>query len=293
VERLPGTRILVLVSYRPEYQHGWSGKTYYTQVRVDALAPTNASELLHVLFGADAALGGLKRLLIKRTDGNPFFLEESVRTLVETKALVGEPGAYRLATPIQAVQVPASVQAVLASRIDRLPSDEKRLLQAAAVIGMSVPFALLQAIAELPEGELRRDLAHLQVAELLYETSLFPDLEYTFKHALTHEVTYGNLLQDRRRELHAHVVEVIERLHGNRLADHVERLAYHALRGGLWDKAVTYLREGSVRAAQRSAYGEALTSFEEALRALAHLPASRDATIQAIDLRLDSRTVPL
>ena len=291
VERLPGARIVVLVSYRPEYQHGWTGKTYYTQARVGPLAPTNATELLQILFGPDAALGGLKRLLIERTDGNPFFLEESVRTLVETKALMGEPGAYRLATPIHAVQIPPSVQAVLASRIDRLPSDEKRLLQAAAVIGTNVPFALLEAIADLPEVELRRGLAHLRAAELLYETSLFPDLEYAFKHALTHEVTYGNLLQERRRELHARIVAVIERLHRDRLAEHVERLAYHAIRGGLWDKAVTYLREGSIRAARRSAYAEALASFEEAFRALAYLPTSSEAKIQAIDLRLDSRAV--
>ena len=134
VEKLPGARILVLLRYRPEYTHGWGGKTYYSQVRVDPLAVTNVEELLHALFGGDAALDGLKRLLIDRTDGNPFFLEESVRTLVETKALAGEPGRYRLTAPIQAIQVPASVQAILASRIDRLPSDEKRLLQAAAVI---------------------------------------------------------------------------------------------------------------------------------------------------------------
>ena len=291
VEKLPGARILVLLSYRPEYTHGWGGKTYYSQVRVDPLASTNVEELLHALFGGDAALEGLKRLLIDRTDGNPFFLEESVRTLVETKALVGELGGYQLTAPIQAIQVPASVQAVLASRIDRLPSDEKRLLQAAAVIGTSVPFALLQAIVELPETELHRCLAHLQSAELLHETSLFPDLEYTFRHALTHEVTYGSLLQERRRELHAGVVAAIERLHRDRRAEHVEVLAYHALRGGLWDRAVTYLREGSIRAAGRSAYREALTSFEEALRVLARLPVSREATAQAIDLRLDSRAV--
>ncbi|HWM79223.1 MAG TPA: adenylate/guanylate cyclase domain-containing protein [Methylomirabilota bacterium] len=278
VEKLPGARILVLLSYRPEYTHGWGGKTYYSQVRVDPLASTNVEELLHALFGGDAALEGLKRLLIDRTDGNPFFLEESVRTLAETKALVGEPGEYRLTTPIQTIQVPASVQAILASRIDRLPSDEKRLLQAAAVIGTSVPFALLQAIVELPETELHRCLAHLQSAELLHETSLFPDLEYTFRHALTHEVTYGSLLQERRRELHAGVVAAIERLHRDRRAEHVEVLAYHALRGGLWDRAVTYLREGSIRAAGRSAYREALTSFEEALRVLARLPVSREAT---------------
>jgi predicted ATPase/class 3 adenylate cyclase len=291
VESLPGARLLLLVNYRPEYRHGWGNKTYYTQLRVDPLAPTSAEELLRIMLGADASLDGLKRLLIDRTEGNPFFLEESVRTLVETTALAGEPGAYRLAEPIHAIQVPASVHAVLAARIDRLPVEEKRLLQAAAVIGHDVPFALLQAITEQNEPDLRRGLAHLQAAEFLYETSLFPDLEYTFKHALTHEVTYGTLLQQRRRELHARIVEVIERLYADRLAKHVERLAYHALRGEVWDKATTYLREAGMRAAMRSAYSESLTAFEEALRALGHLPESRDAKARAIDLRLDSRVV--
>ena len=132
----------------------------------------------------------LKRLLIERTEGNPFFLEESVRALVETGGLVGERGAYRPLKPLDSLQVPATVQAVLAARIDRLPPEEKRLLQTAAVIGTDVPFALLQAIGELSEEELRRALGHLQAAEFLYETSLFPELEYTFKHALTHEVAY-------------------------------------------------------------------------------------------------------
>src|SRR2546425_8125957 len=148
MESLPGARLLLLVNYRPEDQHGWSNKTYYTQLRMDPLAPTSAEELLRILFGADASLDGLKRVLIERTEGNPFFLEESVRALVETRALAGEPGAYRLAEPIHAIQVPASVHGVLAARIDRLPVEEKRLLQAAAVIGHDVPFTLLQAVAE-------------------------------------------------------------------------------------------------------------------------------------------------
>jgi class 3 adenylate cyclase/tetratricopeptide (TPR) repeat protein len=291
VEGLPGARLLLLVSYRPEYQHGWGNKTYYTQLRVDPLAPTSAQALLLVLLGADASLDGLKHLLIEKTEGNPFFLEQSVRTLVETEALVGEPGAYRLTEPIHAIQVPASVHAVLAARIDRLPIEEKRLLQAAAVIGHDVPFVLLQALAEQTDPDLRRALAHLQAAEFLYEANLFPDLEYAFKHALTHEVAYGTLLQQRRRELHARIVEVIERLYADRLSQHVGRLAYHALRGEVWDKAITYLREVSMRAAMRSAYGESLSSFEEALRALGHVLESREAKAQAIDLRLDSRVV--
>src|SRR5207249_1932355 len=228
IEGLPTARLLLLVNYRPEYQHGWGSKTYYTQLRLDPLPPASAEELLHALLGNDVGATGrsplqdLTRLLIARTEGNPFFLEESVRTLVETGVLVGELGAYRLVTPLDRLQVPATVQAVLAARIDRLPSEEKRLLQTAAVIGTEVPLPLVQAIAELPEDALYRGLAHLQAAEFLYETRLFPDHAYTFKHALTHEVAYSSLLQERRRALHARIVEALEALAGYRVAEQVD-----------------------------------------------------------------------
>jgi class 3 adenylate cyclase len=272
VERLPTARLLLLVNYRPEYQHGWGGKTYYTQVRIDPLPPEGAAELLTALLGQDRTLEPLKRVLIERTEGNPFFLEESVRTLVEMKALVGERGAYRVTKAPERLDIPATAQAILAARIDRLPPEDKRLLQAAAVIGKDVPFALLQAIAEGSEERLRRGLADLQAAEFLYETMLFPDLEYTFKHALTHEVAYSSVLQDRRRALHARVVEAIEALYPERLTEQVERLAHHAVRGELWEKAVTYLRQAGTKAFGRSANREAIAQFEHALAALAHPP---------------------
>ena len=290
VESLPTARILLLVNYRPEYQHGWGSKTYYTQLRLDPLPPESAEELLGVLLGTDASLGQLKLLLIRQTEGNPFFLEQSVRTLVETQVLVGEGGTYRLAKAVSSIQVPATVQAVLASRIDRLPPEEKTLLQSAAVIGKDVPFALLQAIADQPEETLRRGLTHLQAAEFLYETSLFPDLEYTFKHALTHEVAYGSLLQERRRALHARIVEAIEALYTERLAEQAERLAHHALRGEAWEKAVRYCRQAGLRSTARSALREAAAYFERALEALGRLPERRETLEQGIDLRLDLRT---
>ena len=289
IESLPTARLLLLVNYRPEYQHGWGNKTYYTQLRLDPLPPASAEELLQALLGDDPSLVPLKRLLIERTEGNPFFLEESVRALVETGVLVGERGAYRLAKSLDSLQVPATVQAVLAARIDRLPPEEKRLLQTAAVIGTEVPFALLQAIVELSEEELRRGLGHLQAAEFLYETSLFPELEYTFKHALTHEVAYGSLLQERRRALHARIVEASERLYADRLTEQAERLAQHAFRGEVWDKAVAYGRQAGTRALARSALREVVACFEQALAALTHLPESRATQEQAIDLRFDLR----
>src|SRR5205814_8919265 len=175
---------------------------------------------------------------IIRTQGNPFFLEESVRTLVETGVLSGERGAYRLAQPLDTLQVPATVQALLAARIDRLPPEDKRLLQTAAVIGTEVPWPLLQTIADLPDEALHRGLARLQAAEFLYETHLFPEREYTFKHALTHEVAYSNLLPEQRRVLHARIVAALAALSPDPMAEvaagrspeQVERLAYHALR---------------------------------------------------------------
>jgi tetratricopeptide (TPR) repeat protein len=246
----------------------------------------SADEFLQALLGDDASLQPLTQLLIARTEGNPFFLEESVRTLVETGVLVGEHGAYCLAQPLASLQVPATVQAVLAARIDRLPPEEKRLLQTAAVIGMEVPLPLVQAIAELPEDAVQRGLAHLQAAEFLYETRLFPEREHTFKHALTHEVAYSSLLQDRRRVLHARLVEAIEALAPDRVAEQVERLAYHALRGEVWDKAVTCCQQAGARAYDRAAFREAAASFEQALQALAHVPEPGDTRVLAIELRL-------
>jgi predicted ATPase len=209
-----------------------------------------------------------------------------VRTLVETGVLGGAPGAYRLVKPLDNLQVPPTVQAVLAARIDRLPPEEKRLLQTAAVIGTEVPFALLRATANVPEAALRRGLAHLQAAEFLYETRLFPEPEYTFKHALTHEVAYNSLLLERRRVLHARLVEALEVLAPERGAEQVERLAHHTLRGEVWAKAVPYCQQAGTRASDHAAFREAVGYLEQALQALAHLPEDGDTRVLAIEIRL-------
>jgi tetratricopeptide (TPR) repeat protein len=203
--------------------------------------------------------------------------------------LAGARGVYRLTQDVQTMQVPGTVQAILAARIDRLAPEDKRLLQTAAVIGTEVPLPLLQAIADMPEEVLHRGLMHLQAAEFLYEMHLFPELEYTFKHALTHEVAYGSLLQERRRALHARIVENLEALYLDRLAEQVERLAHHAFRGEVWNKALTYFRQAGAKAVARSAHREAVVCFEQALGALQYLPESRDTREQAIDLRIDLR----
>jgi class 3 adenylate cyclase/tetratricopeptide (TPR) repeat protein len=289
VESLGSARLMLLVNYRPEYQHTWASKTHHSQMRLDALPAESASELLDALLGEDPGMASVKQLLVKR--GNPFFLEETVQTLVETKALAGERGRYRLAQPVQSIQVPATVQTILAARIDRLRPEDKRLLQIASVVGKDVPGVLLQAIADLPDEALRSGLDRLQAAEFLYESGLFPDLEYAFKHALTHEVTYGGLLQERRRELHARIVDAIETLHRDRLSEQTERLAHHAIRGELREKAVHYLRQAGVRAAARSALHDARGWLEQAVAVLEALPENRSTLEQGFEIRLELRPV--
>jgi tetratricopeptide (TPR) repeat protein len=173
--------------------------------------------------------------------------------------------------------------------LDRLPPEEKQLLQTAAVIGIEVPFPLLHVIAELPAEALHRGLAHLQAAEFLYETRLFPACVYTFTHALTHDVAYSGLLQERRRRLHARIVEALEGLYAERLDEQVERLAHHAFRGDVWDKACLYSRQAGARALGQSAYQAVVVFYDQALEALKHLPQERETLAQAIDLHLALR----
>ena len=224
-------------------------------------------------------------MLIERTEGNPFFLEESVRTLVETGVLVGEPGAYRLAQSLPTIQVPATVQAVLAARIDRLPPEEKQLLQAAAVIGTEVPLPLLQAIAELPEAALHRGLAHLQAAEFLYETRLFPERAHTFKHALTQQVAYQSLLTSTRQRYHAQLAQALA-AHPEMVETQPELLAHHTTEAGLAAQAVGYWQRAGERSTARSAYVEAVAHLTKGLEVLQTLPDTPARAQQELDMQI-------
>ena len=284
VDGLDGARLLLLVNYRPEYRHEWGAKGWYTEVRVEPLATESADSLLTSLLGDDPGLRPIKQLLIERTEGVPFFIEECVRILGGRDALQTSRGGSQLVGRLADLAVPDSVQAILAARIDRLPAEEKLLLQSAAVIGRDVPLALLREVAGLTDEALRRAIAHLQETAFLYEARRFPDVAYTFTHSLTQSVSYESVLLSRRRALHARLVDEIERLYAGRLAEQVERLAQHALRGEVWERAVTYCQQAGLKAAGRSANREAASHFEQALGALRRLPESRERSEQAVDL---------
>ncbi len=290
VESIPVARCLLLVNYRPEYEHRWGNKSYYTRLGLEPLSPENAEELLVTLLGTDESLNPLKRLLIERTEGNPFFLEESIRALIETGVVTGERGRYRLTAAIGTVELPSTVHAVLAARIDRLPTRERQLLSTAAVIGKVVPFALLKAICDQDEEELRHTLSNLRLKEFLYETALYPELEYTFRHALTQEVSYRNLLKEQRQNLHARIVKAIERIYGDRLNEQVEKLAHHAVLAEQWLQSVEYLRRAGDKSAARCSYPEAVAYLEQALVALSHLPVTRESQNEEIGVRFNLRS---
>ncbi len=288
VSSVATARMVLLVNYRPEYAHGWTNLRHYAQLRLAPLGPEVADSLLELLLGSDASVAPLKRLLISRTEGNPFFLEESVRGLVEGGHLVGERGAYRLARPLETIAVPATVRAVLDARIDRLRAGDKRLLQCAAVIGKDVPFPVLEAIADLEPDDLHRALGRLAAAELLLEARLFPERELSFRHAVTHEVTYGSLVTERQRELHGRVLDVLA--HMSPHSEPLSQLAHHAYRAGRWAEAVRHLRRVAGVALDRSAAEEAATCLERALEALTHLPESPERLTVEIDTRLELRS---
>jgi class 3 adenylate cyclase/tetratricopeptide (TPR) repeat protein len=284
-------RLLLVVTYRPEFRDQWRNRPNYHELRLDPLSSEGLAEFLEAVLGTDQSLCPVKTFLRQRASGNALFVEEIVRGLIDTGMLEGARGSYRLAKPFFSIEVPPTLQAVLAARIDALPTAEKQLLQEAAVIGYDVPFALLHAICGLSKDRVRDLLDNLQTAEFLYSTRLFPDLQYTFRHSLTHEVTYNGMLHERRGDIHARVVSAIERLYADRLSEQAEQLAYHAVRGDLQEKAVRYLRQAGAKAAARSAILEARASLEQALDVLKSLPVNQATTEQGFEIRLELRPV--
>lgn len=284
-EALALAPIILLVNYRPDYQSHWSKKTYFTQLPLGPLPEQSAEELLDALLGRDDALSPLKDKLIELTEGNPFFLEESVQTLREQGVLTGDPGHVRLSRPITRIDVPVSVQATLEARIDRLDPDHKHLLHYAAVVGKIVPFAVLQDAVDLPEVTLRSGLSQLQSSEFVYETKLYPDREYTFKHALTYQVAYRTLPKERRRSMHSQIMRAMEDLSTRTETENIEQLAHHAFRGAVWDKAVRYSFDAGKKSYDRSANREAVEYLDQALSALEKLPESKESLRLAVDIR--------
>jgi DNA-binding NtrC family response regulator/tetratricopeptide (TPR) repeat protein len=277
-ETVPGARLMIVYTYRDGYRPTWMDKSYATQVALQPLAPAESLQILRSVLGTERSRDELHAVIIVKAEGNPLFVEELARTVREQAGLV---------TPMA---VPDTIEDVLGGRIDRLAAEDRRLLEIAAVVGKDVPFSVVHAVAGIPADALRRTFQRLKSAEFLYETSLGPEPEYTFKHTLTHEVAYGRLLPGERRALHAQIADTIERLSPERAGDNVERLAHHAFEGGAWEKAHGYLHQAGTKAFLRCAHREAAACYERALVALGHTPDGREKTVRTVDLQLSLRS---
>ena len=290
VDSIAGARILLLANYRPEYRHEWSGKSHYTQLRLDPLGGESAAAMLTALLGDGAELKIIKRLIIERTGGNPFFMEEVVQALFDQGALMRN-GAVKVVRPLSQLRLPPTVQGVLASRIDRLSAAQKRLLQTLAVIGREAPFGLIEQVVGTERATLERTLAELRAAEFIYEQPAFADIGYVFKHALTREVAYNSLLVERRRPLHERTAQAIEALYRERLEDHYTELAHHYRLSSSAGKALRYAQLAAAQAVGRGAYSEATSTLEPALRLLDKLPDGAEGLRAELALRRIEFTV--
>ena len=278
-------KILLLVNYRPEYSHGWGSKTYYTQLRLDPLGPENAEDMLTSLLGDGDDLVSLRRLIIDKTEGTPFFMEETVQMLLDEGSLVRN-GTMKLARSLTELKIPPTVQAILASRIDRLPLDEKGLLQTLAVVGREFPLSLVREVTKQSDDDLNRLLNHLQLGEFIYEQPAVGDVEYVFKHALTQEVAYNSVLAERRKSLHERTGAAVESLYAHRLDDQLSELARHYRRSTNNEKAVKYLDLAAQQAEQRSAYREAVDHLTAGLELLRRLPENAERDRRELGLQI-------
>jgi hypothetical protein len=280
------SKILLLVNYRPEYSHPWNSKTFYTQLRLDPLGGENADEMLAALIGESKDLAPLRRLIIDKTEGNPFFMEEICQALIEEGALVRDGSAFKLVKSLSQLKIPPTVQGMVAARIDRLPKDEKELLQILAVIGKEFRLALASRVIDRPDDELERMLSQLQVAEFIYEQPGAGDIEYTFKHVHTRDVAYNEVLVERRKLLHQRIGSALESLYANSLDDHLAELAYHYSLSSNAEKAVKFCLRACRQYAGRLAYRETVMHLEIGLDKLQELPDDdRRAQIE-LDLRI-------
>ncbi|MEA2429951.1 MAG: hypothetical protein QOI19_424, partial [Thermoleophilaceae bacterium] len=287
IEAIHGTRVLIVVNFRPEYQASWMSKSYYRQIALAPLGPEATERLLADLLGSDPSLDGLSELIRSRTQGNPFFIEELVQSLVEAGSLDGEPGAYRLARSVEEVAVPASVQAVLAARIDRLGARGKAVLQAAAVVGKEFSAPILTRVVGLAPAELDEALGELVAAEFVYEQELYPEAVYAFKHPLTQEVAYGSQLTERRRAVHAAVARALVEQYAERLDERAALLAQH------WEAAGEKLSAAHWHALAAEWSGtndpnQALRHWNKVRALTDTLPKSKETTALGLNARISS-----
>jgi predicted ATPase len=271
IEGIANAKILLLCLYRPEYRHPWVELSYYQRLGLSQLTLKSSTELVEALLGEGSVNEDLRNLILGKAGGNPLFVEELTHNLLDTGAISRSDDSFVFTKKISEIKVPDSLQAVIAARIDRLEESLKHVLQVASVIGREFAFKVLRVILKMKE-ELRQHLANLQGLEFIYEKTLFPELEYIFRHAMTQEVAYNNLLLQRRKEFHRLAAEAMEKLYAETLQEHIGPIAFHFYQAEAWERAFKYLLNAGERAGFAYAIREAIDYFDKALEVSRKIP---------------------
>jgi len=282
---LANAHILLILLYRPEYTHQWGSKSYYSQLSVDQLSTGTSAELVQSILEGGEVVPELRELILSRTAGNPLFVEELTHTLLENGSIQKKDHQYVLTTKSSDIQVPDTIQGIIAARMDRLEDNLKRTMQVASVVGRDFAFRVLDTITGMRE-ELKSYLLNLQGLEFIYEKSLFPELEYIFKHALTQEVAYNSLLLKRRKEIHENIGQAIEELYSDRLEEFYEMLAHHYSRSENLEKAYHYLKLSGNKAVRNFSNWEGFQYYKEAINLLNQLPDTEENKRRGVEIRI-------
>jgi tetratricopeptide (TPR) repeat protein len=293
LDSISAARVFLIFTYRPEFVHTWGGKSYHSQVNLNRLSNRESLAMVSHLLGTEALDETLEQLVLEKTEGVPFFIEELISSLKYQGIIEKKENKYCLAKEIRDVTVPSTIQDVIMARMDSLLEGAKAVLQTGSVAGREFGHDLIRKVTELTEEELLSHLSVLKDSELLYERGIYPQSKYVFKHALTQDVAYNSLLHKRRRKIHENVGRALEQIYLERLEELSEILAFHALKGEDWQRAYKYSRQAGLKAFSHSAYEEAQKYFEDALAALKKLPREKARIEEEIDLRFNMRSALL
>jgi class 3 adenylate cyclase/tetratricopeptide (TPR) repeat protein len=272
LESIPGARVFLIFTYRPEFVHTWGAKSYHSQVMLNRLSNRESLMMVSHLLGTEELDKELEEFILEKTEGIPFFIEELIKSLKDLKIIERKDDRYHLAKDLSEVTIPATVQDVIMARVDSLPQGIKGLLQTVSIVGRESSYDLIKRVTGLTEQELLSHLSVLKDSELLYERGIYPQSTYIFKHALTQEVAYNSLLLKKRKEIHEEIGEAIEGLYPDRLEEQYELLAYHYTHSANTDKAVEYLDLANQKAIRVNAMEEAKVYFYEAMEPLDTMP---------------------
>jgi len=291
LDSIPGARVLLIFTYRPEFVLTWGAKSYHSQVSLNRLSNRESLMMVSHLLGTEEFDKDFEEFILEKTEGIPFFIEELIKSLKDLKIIEREDNRYRIKKDLSEVTIPATVQDVIMARVDSLPEGAKGLLQTVSAVGREFSFDLLKRVTGISQEELLSHLSVLKDSELLYERGIYPQSTYIFKHALTQEVTYNSLLLKRRKEIHGEIGKGIEALYPDRLEEHHEMLAYHYGRSANTDKAIQYLDLANQKVIRLNAMEEAKAYFDEAMALLDTLPETEENRQRRISLLVNQGEV--